>query len=81
MRDRVVFKIWEGEVIALLPDATVNPGMVMSYMHIGQHGEADAEFMDSLPMAKYEQYVDLLEELKSIGYKLHVMDSVPLKLF
>ena len=40
---KVVFRKWkDGEVIALFPDNT-NPydGTVMSYMHIGQYGDAD----------------------------------------
>lgn len=31
---------YTNEVIAFLPEIPVNTGMIMSYMHIGQHDEA-----------------------------------------
>ena len=69
--DRVVFRKFKtGEVIALLPDNPANPGMVDSYMHVGQHGEA-SQFItrDTLPTARGE-HLPLCAELRSIGYDL-----------
>ena len=67
--DKVVFrKFSDGEIIALLPDNEANFGKVDSYLHIGQHGEADTGITHDTKLAKPEEYADLLEELKSIGY-------------
>jgi hypothetical protein len=65
----VVFRVFpEGDVIALLCGTTVecNPGNVMSYMHIGQHGEAPRHLGRNLRLATPEQYAPLLHEMRSI---------------
>ena len=70
--DRVIFRKFkngEHEVIALLPDTEANYGNVLSYMHIGQHGEAGISIINNTDLATPEEYKDLLAELKSIGYK------------
>lgn len=69
-RTRVVFKMLEGEPIAFLLDVEANPNMVMSYMHVGQHGEASMECYQECPLAEESQYADLKSELESIGYHL-----------
>jgi hypothetical protein len=67
--DKVIFrKFKEGDVIALLPNNEVNRGMVESYQHIGQHGEATIDIINYTTLAKPAEYKDLLAELKSIGY-------------
>lgn len=33
-----------GEAILFLPDISANPGNIMSYQHLGQHGEASIDF-------------------------------------
>lgn len=74
---RVIFKRWRagGSVIAFLPDDTgVNPGMMTSYMHVGQHSEADYYgLLAETQPAKPEEYAALLQELKSIGYNLRIV--------
>ena len=68
--DTVIFrKFKEGDVIALLPDSDANPGMIRSYMHIGQHGEASKDIVSITKLATPAEYADLLAELKSIGYE------------
>jgi hypothetical protein len=61
----------DSECIAFLLDVPTNKGHVMSYMHVGQHGEADSEYcyIDCTP-ATLKQYQDLKNELESIGYDL-----------
>jgi hypothetical protein len=57
-----------GEVIAFLPKIKeVNPGMMMSYMHIGQHGEADYYgcLSTTIP-ANESEYRELKKELEQI---------------
>ena len=76
---RVVFKMLEGEPIAFLLDVDANPNMIMSYMHIGQHGEADVDIAKSLPSASEEEYADLQKELESIGYRLYLRSKIPSK--
>lgn len=68
---KVVFRKWKnGDIIALFPDdVNQHDGTVTSYMHIGQHGAADyaGVIADTFP-AQENEYRDLLNELKAIGY-------------
>lgn len=66
---KVVFRVFpNGEVIALLCDTAndSSPGCVMSYMHIGQHGDASKHLGRSLRLATPDEYADLLGELQGI---------------
>ncbi len=74
---KVVFLKWkeDGEIIALFPELNhanncANVGNIMSYMHMGQHGEASIELLKDrrLKAAKPQEYADLLTELGRIGY-------------
>ena len=60
----------DGEVIAFFPDTakdgSCNPGMIMSYMHVGQHGEASVEFYNDCTTCLEEDYADLLAELEKV---------------
>jgi hypothetical protein len=74
---KVIFRKWKnGAVIALFPDYT-NPHdrTVTSYMHIGQHGDADYGYVISTTHpALPNEYRDLLAELITTGYAdLHVV--------
>ena len=43
--------------------------MTTSYMHVGQHGAADyADVIADTSPAQENEYKDLLNELKTIGY-------------
>lgn len=72
---RVVFRIYPaGDVIALLLDCTANPGHVLCYQHIGQHGEAVyAAVVEQTDLATETQYMPLLRELQRIGYALTIV--------
>ena len=74
---RVVFKILDGEVIAFLLDLEANPVMIMTYMHVGQHGEADVDLAKELKKATEEEYEDLRVELEGIGYRLYLRERIP----
>ena len=61
---KVIFrKNKDNEVIAFFPEERVNYGYIMSYMHIGQHGEASYEFYLITRKANKNEYTDLLTEL------------------
>lgn len=60
------FKMLSGECIALFPEEK-NGEYILSYMHIGQHGDASKSLVH-LPNATKEQYHDLLIELQGLGY-------------
>lgn len=65
-----VFRVFpEGDVIALWgePDRR---GLISSYMHIGQHGEASKDLVNELREATEEEAKPLREELKMIGYRI-----------
>lgn len=70
---RVIFRKWKdsGNIIAFFPDTVndCNYSFIMSYEHLGQHGEAD--YNGLLPLTKRAtrvEYYPLLQELQSIGY-------------
>ena len=54
------------EIIAFLPEIPVNTGMIMSYMHIGQHDEAALSYYWGTVKAYKEEYNDLYDELCEI---------------
>ena len=70
---KVIFRKFKqgNDIIAFFPEQygfpNCNKYMMMSYMHIGQHGEADYEGCVMVSkLAKPEEYADLLSELKRI---------------
>jgi len=78
--DDVIFRWWQGEVIALFPKQAwpgycATPGCVMSFMHVGQHGEANYRHIirESKPATR-KQFAELKKELESppYGYNLVV---------
>ncbi len=72
MKDRVIFKYSQGGIVAFLPDIPTNLGMIMSYMHIGQHGEASLGFYHECLKALPHEYKELADELTNIGYNLDI---------
>lgn len=66
---KVIFrKTNDGEIIAFLPEASANFGNILSYMHVGQHGEASYDFYKTTKKATETEYKPLLKELQSIYY-------------
>jgi len=71
----VIFRQFKkgGDVIALFPYNPYNRfdvDSIESYMHIGQHSEADYNTVMSAtkPCKHEEEYKDLLLELEEVGY-------------
>ena len=71
----VMFRMWEGEVIALFPHEVHNmTGDVVSYMHVGQHGSADYKgIVRNSRLATPTESLPLLRELQSIGYHVSIV--------
>ena len=75
-KDRVNFKrCWneytqEWETVAVIHGVECNPGNIMTYMHIGQHGEGQIAWVNDLPDCPPVDYADMQTELISIGYNL-----------
>jgi len=64
--------------LAVIEDAPVShPGRVVVYAHLGQHSEADWEYVEGLPFATPEESADLREELRSIYGPDAVFDVQP----
>ena len=59
-----------GEVTAFFPetvyDGSCNPGMIMCYVHNGQHSEASLDYFNKCRPCSEEVYADLLTELERI---------------
>lgn len=68
MTQRVIFRKWRdsGDVIAFFPDQIDGP-YIGAYEHVGQHGNASYPHPQTVP-AKPDEYVELLAELRAIGY-------------
>ena len=80
---KVIFRKWTNKavcgdrIIALFPDNLYNDprnlDSIMSYEHIGQHGEASfIAVLVQTDLAKPEEYAELQSELQSLGYNLQV---------
>jgi len=71
----VIFRMFEGEVLALFPyDIYNHIGLVNSYMHVGQHsGEDYSSCIERSKPATEKESKDLKKELESIGYNLTIV--------
>lgn len=63
---KVIYRYWQKEVIAILPAQSVNFGNVAIYAHIGQHSEADSRISQAGRLATPEEYAPLHKELTQI---------------
>lgn len=63
---KVIFKKSGKEIVAFFPELRANYGNIVSYIHVGQHGEASYYFYSGLKNATEDEYATLLEELKRI---------------
>ena len=76
---KVVFrKFKNGEIIALFPELKEAGGMIMSYMHIGQHGPASTAIVNDTKLATAQEFGPLFMELEAIGYRLAVRKRITL---
>jgi hypothetical protein len=76
---KVVFrKFKDGQVIALFPYVESSRGFCSSYMHIGQHSDADYNhIVRSTKLATADEYADLKNELEnSVGYNLEIIKKL-----
>ena len=74
MKTKVIYRILEGEVLALFPElpGDYNPATTcLSYMHIGKHGAATTD-ITGRRLATPAEYASLHAELTSIGYDLKI---------
>ena len=73
----VVFRIFEGQAIAIFPGiaSSCEPKYCLSYQIIGQHGDCLPGYImnnsDAVTTETYDEYMDLREELEDIGYELN----------
>ena len=76
----VMFRKFQGEILAIFPHTKHHTGFVLCYAHFGQHSEADyyGVVYNSRP-AKEEEYQDLKKELEIIGYSLKIVNRRNLK--
>ena len=72
MATKVIFrKFRDGQIIALFPEIKEKNG-VLSYMAVGQHGEADYNIIRTTKPATPKEYSSLLNELQYIGYNVRI---------
>ena len=63
---KVVYRYWQKEVIALLPALHANFGNIVIYARMGQHSEADSFITRAGRLATPEEYAPLHRELTGI---------------
>lgn len=63
---KVIYRYWQKEVIAILPGVSVNYGNVCIYARVGQHSEADSFITRAGRLATPEEYAPLHRELTGI---------------
>lgn len=52
------------EVVAFIPESTVNYGHILSYMHIGQHSEASLQYYwETVKATEEEQFETLVRNV------------------
>lgn len=73
--DVIFRKFPDGDVIALISVYSCRSGLMMSYQHVGQHGEASVDLIDELDVCTDDEIKALLDELESIGYLVTVDKS------
>jgi hypothetical protein len=74
MKDTVIFRVMNGEVIALFPYIVAHDTFIISYQHAGQHGAADYDHcIANSRAATKREAAPLLKELQKIGYSLQVI--------
>ena len=68
-----------GDLVAFMPDAEANPGMLVCYAHVGQHSEACREYYYSTKPVPYDlpEVQQLTRELVSMGYAVHLVKRQP----
>ena len=71
---KVIFRMLNGECIALFPELPGNNSCLtcLNYMRIGQHGIGNANVTGTKP-ASFDHYKNLLSELTNIGYNLKIV--------
>ena len=76
----VMFRKFQGEILAIFPHIKYNNYFVLCYAHFGQHSGADYNGVvyDSRP-ATEKEYQDLKKELENIGYSLKIVHRRNLK--
>jgi len=74
---KFLFNEREKDLYAFFPeeDFDVEGKYKMSYSHIGQHTACDPKYTKQSRQATKEEYTPLLEELKSIGYNLEILNK------
>ena len=72
--EKVLFVWFQKELVALFPELIHNDNYIVSYSHIGQHSGACPSLLKE-KRAKKEEYKDLLNELKNIGYIMEVINN------
>ena len=80
MKTKIIYRKYKdgGEVIAVFPELKYpgfvsRKGLVLSYEHIGQHGEADYDHIMKITTIAFPKEYEVLKiELERVGYDLEV---------
>lgn len=72
----------DNEIIAFMPYEIQNwQGQFLCYAHIGQHSNSEYGYYKQCKNASYNEYKELLTELKQIGYDVQIQNRINTKRF
>ena len=83
MKTTVIFRISDGEVVAVFPEEIGVRGQrytMEAYVHNGQHSTCNADWYRTTRPATAEEYDALRRELISLGYDLDIRKKVTRKM-
>lgn len=67
----------DGEIIAFMPYDIQNwKGNFTCYAHLGQHGVCNYDYYLDCKKATKEEYQNLYNELKNIGYEIEIIQKI-----
>lgn len=73
----VIFRKDESGVFAIFPYEIYNKHLITTYQHVGGHSSGDYDYcIKSSKPATEEEYIDLFDELESIGYDLKIIKKI-----
>ncbi len=73
---QVVFRMDDGEVVAVFPTMLERDGMIGCYARLGQHSMCSREWVRNTRPARPDEYASLRAELERIGYKLDIRTRI-----
>jgi hypothetical protein len=70
---KFLYNEYNNDLFAYFPDEESSKGYQTAYSHIGQHSACSTKYAEESREATMLEYLDLFNELQSIGYRLELI--------